>query len=413
MWMMNGKLLSMILLMQVTCSWAFFAYIPLIPLISADLDLNGTKIGFLSTASGIGGILFGLASGIIVDRLQTRIMILLGPGLLLLGIFFISIASSYLLFLIGVILMGLGYGFILPLTNRLISFYFPPHRWAFTMSVKQSGSTIGQSLGALLLPGIALAFSWNASLQVVSAVLFIVSILCYWYFYSMNTTEPNSAKTGFHREEKRTRLPPHIVILLCIGFSFLAFQCTLVTFLIPYLHRELNWDIQLAAMVLAITQIIGAVGRPLLGWVSDTLFHGGRKVILVLCGFLNVAMLSALVFSPFKPMIFIIILLIVMGISSFGWVGIYFTALVEQFGKERSGAGTGYGVMANSAGAATGPILFGFTLDHSSYALAFLVLILWMGAISCIALLFFREGVTIKAESYKSQLKASVDVEPN
>ncbi len=386
---LNKTMLSIIMCLQISSSLTFFAYIPLIALIADEMNLNGTKIGLISLAGAVGGVFFGLLSGWLVDHLKTRYIILSGPGLLTLSLFIFSISNEYWLVLVSVIFLGLAYGLILPLTNRLIAYYFSPDRMALVMGIKQSGSTIGQFLASLVVPSIAVLTSWRFSLQLVALEMLIAFLISYIYFYKKNTTTNNNTSHSKNLEvvtkKKQMRFlnfPRPVYLVLLMGFSMLAFQASITSFFIPFVLQYFKYSIMMAGFLLATMQISGAIFRPLLGWISDRFYRGERKTILMICCLANAILIDLLLFLPKPWVLLTFVILVVFGITSFGWVAVYFTYLVELFGKENSGIGTGYGVVANSLGAGIGPLLFGLLADHTSYKYAFIIFSLYLVLIS-------------------------------
>lgn len=165
----------------------------------------------------------------------------------------------------------------------------------------------------------------------------------------------------------------------------LGYQTSYSAFLIPFLNEEKEVSYAAAGALLGISQLVGAFSRPFLGWLSDKMFHGSRKRVLLICGFGNVIFSLGLVYLTGSYMSITILLLLLLGITCFGWGGIYFAYIVEIFGYKRSGIGTGYGLMANCIGAALGPLIFGLLLDiTSSYKFAFTVNSIFVLAVSFI-----------------------------
>jgi MFS family permease len=408
---LNWRLYSVIIMLQIVSAFAMFSYIPLLLPIANELHLSSSQIGFLATTGALGGIIFGIFSGWLVDRIRTIYMILLGPGLITISLFFFSLSHSYFLILLANLFLGIGYTIVLPLTSRLIVFYFPRNQMVMLISLKQSGSTIGQSMGGFLLPITILSFSWRFSLSIVTILMVIVVLFCFVYFFSKDTfyhsekkmrnldipkKQPNKVE-----QDIKHKFPKEAFFLFIMGFAMLGYQASFSAFLIPFLNEEKGINYAISGALLGISQLVGAFSRPFLGWLSDVVFHGSRKKLLVICGFGNVISSLFLVYLPESYIVITILLLIILGITCYGWAGIYFAYIVEIFGNERSGLGTGYGVMVNCLGAAACPLIFGFILDSTSYKFSFTVSNLFILVITFLIFYKLTETRVIKENTGK------------
>lgn len=373
---MNWKLYTIIIMLQILSAFAMFSYIPMLVPIAEELNLNSKQIGMVALANSIGGMIFGVYAGLLVDRLHTRFMILLGPGVITLSLFVFSISSTFPLILLANFLLGIGYTIILPLTSRLIAFYFSSKQMGMLLSLKQSGSTIGQAMGGFLLPIIILTFSWRFSLHLLTVMMIAVLLFYFLFFFSKDTHRAKSKSEKMLKEKKKRtfdniKIPRDTIFLLVLGFSMLGYQATFATFLIPYLSEQKEVNYAFAGAMLGGSQLVGAFSRPLLGWLSDTVFKGSRKKVLLICGLGNIFLTLILIYLPSSYIILTVVVLFLLGITAFGWAGVYFAYIVEIIGKEKSGLATGYGLMANSMGAAVNPLFFGAIVDYTSYEVAF------------------------------------------
>jgi MFS family permease len=403
---LNWRLYLVIVMMQTMSAFAMFSYIPLLVPIAEELNLSSKQIGMIVTSNAMGGIIFGITSGWLVDRLRTRLIILLGPGVIVFSLLIFSISKSYYMILFANLFLGIGYTILLPLTNRLIAFYFSRNQLGMLVSLKHSGSTVGQAMGGFLLPILIIVYSWRFSLNILTIIMVIVVLFCFVYFYSKDTINhaekemKNQNREGdssnYQNEDINAKLPKEALFLFLMGFTMLGYQTSYSAFLIPYLNEEKEISYAAAGALLGISQLVGAFSRPFLGWLSDKVFHGSRKRVLLICGFGNVLFSLGLVYLTGSYMSITILLLLLLGITCFGWGGIYFAYIVEIFGYKRSGIGTGYGLMANCLGAAFGPLLFGLLLDITSYKFSFTVNSIFVLAVSFIIFHNLSESRVIK-----------------
>ncbi len=131
----------------------------------------------------------------------------------------------------------------------------------------------------------------------------------------------------------------------------------------------------MAGVYLAVAQICAGGGRIAWGLVSDHLFGGERKIVLVIIGIITTVTtlaMSALTVTTPGWMLWATVGLI--GLSVLGRHGVSMIFVAELGGKAL--AGTAAGVFATIAylGIIVGPPVFGYIVDKTgSYSLAWVV----------------------------------------
>jgi MFS family permease len=80
--------------------------------------------------------------------------------------------------------------------------------------------------------------------------------------------------------------------------------------------------------------------------------------------------------NNYNPSIFLIIFLgFMLGGTGRGWQGLYFSAVSEQVGEEKTGIGVGLSLVFVRLGIILGPPIFGFIADKAgSYSYSWLIL---------------------------------------
>lgn len=129
-----------------------------------------------------------------------------------------------------------------------------------------------------------------------------------------------------------------------------------------------------------------------IGWgaVSDRIYSGRRKRVLVLVGVLSTALALLLgLVSATTPVLLVLAVVLLAGVCMVGHQGVSYALIGEIAGTSRTGAALGIVVSANSLGAIFGTPAFGYLVDRTgSYSLAWNAL---AGAIllGVLALVFF------------------------
>ena len=131
-----------------------------------------------------------------------------------------------------------------------------------------------------------------------------------------------------------------------------------------------------ASQALALTQAGAMVGRTGWGFVSDRLFGGRRKIVLIWIGVISVALIAALsVMGRGSSDYLLLAILFFAGVSIVGYQGVSYALIGEISGKARTGAGLGMMITINSGAATLGTPVFGYIVDRTgSYALGWQIL---------------------------------------
>jgi sugar phosphate permease len=147
-----------------------------------------------------------------------------------------------------------------------------------------------------------------------------------------------------------------------------------------------------ASQALALTQGGAMVGR--IGWgvVSDRLFGGRRKIVLILIGAVSVIWFIALSFMDRdSSSVVLMSVLFLAGVSIVGYQGVSYALIGEISGKTKTGAGLGMMITINAAGATIGTPIFGYIVDRTgSYAPA------WQFLAAAITIGMVAMGILLK-----------------
>jgi MFS family permease len=108
------------------------------------------------------------------------------------------------------------------------------------------------------------------------------------------------------------------------------------------------------------------IGRVGWGVVSDRLFGGRRKVVLLLIGSLSALLVTALSFLSRESSYSLLLpILFLAGVCLVGYQGVSYALIGEIAGKARTGAGLGMMITINAACATLGTPFFGYIVDRT------------------------------------------------
>jgi predicted MFS family arabinose efflux permease len=263
------------LLIAVSVGWALIqagrlVVSPLLPAISADLGISSTQAGFaITTIWGIYALL-QYPSGRLSDQLS-RTTLLVG-GLLLVSAGFLALggAPTYLTFLAGAVVVGLGAGLYPTPARGLVSDLFVERRGqAFGLHTASGdvGGILAAGLGTVVL---AVAVWRGAFLPVVVVLLAVALSLHLWSRegYELERVDLAVVATG-----KRLFAVPQLRWLL-LAYALYAFTWqSAVGFLPTYLLSK-GLPPAIANAGFAALFVVGAVVKPLAGGLGDKVPRG-------------------------------------------------------------------------------------------------------------------------------------------
>jgi MFS family permease len=333
-------------------TFAIVAFGALAPMLEVELGLTRAEIGFLTSLVFIGSMITSRPAGKLTDSIgPTRVLF----GALVLfagGMAFAALAPSTVAFMLAVLLAGLAYGGVNPPTNVVVAGQLG-RRLGFFLSVKQSGVPLGGLLAGVALPPIAVAFGWRWALAVTVVVCIAVA-----------ASTPLLRNAAVLRGSSAVQSEPSIrrrelVAIGFFGFVMSGSQWTVFTYLTLFLTDDLGFTLGVAGLALGLAQGMGAGGRLIWGWLSDS--PGRRLVILVVVALLSAGLLAALAGGAGQVALWPIAA--ALGLALVGWNGAYHALVAERAGAGRIGKASGNALVFVFAGAVALPPLLGILGD--------------------------------------------------
>jgi len=356
----------------------------LAPFFQAEYNLSRGMIGMISILANLGGFFVYALAGKAVDVFGERIIISLGSisiGLISMGMIFVK-SFNYLL--LSIFLMGIGLATATPGGSKAIKTWFVKEQRGMAMGIRQTGVPLGGMIAALAFPFLSLKYGWRTALFIAGFAT-VLSAIVYFIFYkerSEDICEKKSAGLGESVSEFYKLLSnTSFLSASIISVVLVASQFTIVTYMILYLVEDIKLSLIWGGTILAVTQFSGAAGRIIWGIVSDRVFKGNRKKVLMIIASLTASMIILLAFlTNCSSVLWIILIVALLGFSAIGWNGLYITMISELVPDNQGGAAVGLALTITQIGVVAGPPLFGFTVDIiNSYRVAWLLMsgIIW------------------------------------
>lgn len=389
--------------------------------LSADGDLRklipDDAFGYIGTAFFVAYMLSNAFSGLVIDKLGTRIGYSLCMAFWTTAGLFHAFAVTPLQFGICRFLLGIGEAGNWPAALKLTTEWFPPRERSTASGIFNSGS----ALGAIVVPPLIAVMSTNYGWQSTFIILAVFGYLWLAVFWFTYYTPKHSLK-----ESKGRTIPPlkllknRFVSRLLLAKIFIEPVWYFVTFWIGrYLVDVHHWDLKKIGLYAMIPFIIADLGNIVGGYFTHFIINKGvpipkaRKIALGISG---IIMSVPLLFAPFivtTPMS----ALIIFGLSGFGYTSYTANALAltaDVVPKSAAASAWSLACIGNGIGGAIFQSLSGITLKYVTasynYTIAYNVLFMGFGILSFIGLLvlLFLLGPFIKNKELHDYAEADV-----
>ena len=337
-------------------------------------EFNATRTYVMLTGSllqfGVG--VFSPFAGRAMDRFSLRSIILLGLALMCTGLVLVSQARSLwqiqllyaTIFPLAVALMG-------PLASQtLITNWFSDKR-GFAFGLSATGTNLGGILFPLLAAGWLTLLGWRDTFIWLAVVSVVTVGPLTWLLLRRSPPATSAGQSAdsvdgrFWSTRELLATSMFWIPLLCILPLTLTFGAVLLN--LGAYSRDLGFDGDTAAQLLALSSLSMILGKFFFGGLGDRLDH--RKLYWVAA----LLMATAMLILQGEPSIWVLAVGVVcVGLAGGGILPLMGLIFGARFGVASFGRVMGFAMLGFTVGA-TGPLLAGWVYDlNGSYDLAFL-----------------------------------------
>ncbi len=339
----------------------------LIPELHNNRGIPLATAGLLASTTTIGMVVALVAWGALADRVGERWVLSGGLALAAIAAGGAALfATNFGVLAAFLVLAGIAGASSSPASGRLVVGWFPRNRRGLAMGIRQMSQPLGVALAALIVPPLAEGPGIGAALLASVVFCGALAVACAIVLRDPARAPLSqfAAKPANPYRGNRTLVRIHLVSILLVVPQF-----TISTFGLIWLISEQKIPTALAGLVVGLAQLIGALGRIVVGVWSDRLGSRMRPLRWVaLAAVASMLVLAAvgLVVTPVAAFV-----LIVAATISVADNGLAFGAVAEIAGPYWSGRALGAQNTGQWIGASLVGPLAGLLIGAVGYPLTF------------------------------------------
>ncbi|RKR09520.1 FSR family fosmidomycin resistance protein-like MFS transporter [Flavobacterium sp. 90] len=338
------------------------------PLFKEKFNLSFAQIGMITFTYQLTASILQPFVGMYTDKKSKPYSLIIGMSFTLLGLFFVSIASSFTYLLVAVSLIGIGSSIFHPESSRVAHLASGGKR-GLAQSIFQLGGNAGSAVGPLLAALIVIPYGqfyiiWFCLIALIG--IFVLYRIAIWYSAHLELKRQNK-ETGrevFTYQLSKKRVVFSLAILLVLIFSKYFYLASITSYYTFFLIDKFNISIQESQIYLFAFLGAVAAGTLIGGPLGDRF---GRKYVIWI-SILGVAPFTLLL--PYASLFWVGILSVIIGLiisSAFSAILVYATELLP--GKVGLVAGLFFGFAFGMGG--LGSAILGKLADLTSITYVF------------------------------------------
>ncbi|WP_341476115.1 MULTISPECIES: MFS transporter [Cryobacterium] len=240
----------------------------LIPLLHTERGLSLAQAGLLAAIPTFGMVLTLILWGALADRIGEKWVITGGLILTALAAGGAILADGYLALGVFLLLGGMASASTNSASGRIVVGWFPKHKRGLAMGIRQMSQPLGVTVAAVTIPVIAADAGVGAALFVPFALTAVLAVACAIGLANPPRPAPR-AGTPSVRAGNPYRSSGFLWRIHAASVLLVVPQFTISTFGLVWLVSDQGWDALAAGVLVGAAQFVGAIGRIVIGVVSD------------------------------------------------------------------------------------------------------------------------------------------------
>lgn len=333
--------------------------------------------------SGVFAVLTSLSISTLAGALSRKILLLSMTGLMAFSGAIIALAPSYLIYMVGRVLIGIAIGGFWSLSAATAIRLVPKHQVPRALAIFNGGNALATVIAAPLGSYLGSVIGWRGAFFCIVPVAVIAFI---WQWFSLPAMKTDNADKRTGTVFRLFANPLVAVGLAACGLFFMG-QFSLFTYLRPFLETVMQVDITALSLILLTIGVAGFIGTLVIG----VFLKSGFYPTLIAIPLLMAAIAGALI--AFGHSIWIVApLLGLWGLIATAAPTGWWTWIARTL-PEDAEAGGGLMVAIVQLSTALGSTFGGLAFDHSGYQSTFTISIILLVIAAVLALLTSRKDI--------------------
>jgi len=356
----------------VSMSLAAYEIVPasVTPLVRTSLGVSDAAAGLLV------GVMFGTAAvaslptGVVLDRTNSRTAVAVAVGLgVVAGVAgFRAAAAGAFWLLIGTrVLGGIAYVVVWNAGIDIVGRSFGPGRRGTAVGVFTASGPVGFALGQGTGPLVADVAGWPAVFPAYTLIA-LVGLAAFWPA-SRGTGRATATDVPSPAEFARVVTDRRVWTVGVLGFLAYALYLFVNSWAPSYLTDELGLALALSGTLVAAFPAVGVVSRVSGGLVSDTLFDGRRRPVVLLSFVVAAPLVGGFTLLRWVPLV--VAALLCAGFFIQLCIGLVFAYVRELVAPAVAATAVAFLTSVGLAGAFLAPIAAGALIDAVGYPATF------------------------------------------
>lgn len=341
----------------------------LLPTLILEFEISNYTAGLLIACFLLPYSLLQIPFGYLSDRKGRKKILVIGILLYSFGTLLCGLSQNIIQLGINQFIAGVGGASYHPIGIPLASLAVEKSKRGQAMGFHQTGGAIGAFIAPLVSAYIAVFLGWRYSFIFLSIFGFLLGLFIWNKIDESKLMDmKNERISNFRSIFQNKKVVRVIILLFAFGLLHVISYRALMPFLTTYAISKHYLNLESAAQLLSLLQIMGIIGSPLFGRLSDGF---GRKPTLYVIMVLQALVMYLITYSS---VMILVILLGAMGLIAFGCLAVTDTWITEMNFPQIMGTLVGVAVSASFLiGAIITPIV-GLLADQVGFDYAFRII---------------------------------------
>jgi MFS family permease len=328
---------------------------PILGILIDTFNISHTEAGFLMSVAVFPSILLSFPFGLLIDRYGTRLTGSIAMAVIIIGTVIVALSNSYLILLLGRLILGIAAVLIVVAMPKLITTWFAGHEIGLAMGIYHTTFPLGNILVLNFAGVLAYNMGWQAPIWVCAALSAVVLLL---YAILVRDKKDEQYKTRESSNVFKSMRKAGWQIW-CLGLVWGLFGAGTISFFTygPDYFVNIGKTVTQAGFISSAPMFASIILAPIVGVLIDRL---GKKWLFVLIGLIGTALTLFLI--PRTPEN-ALVLAIFMGVFIAMLTPAVFSIPGEILPAAVQGIAFGVVLTCQGLGNVIGPALTGFLRD--------------------------------------------------